>query len=341
MDAVARSSTGPPVGVVLPARIAAERVPRLAAVIEDLGYRSVWLPEDAWDRGGIATLMAALDRTSTLRVGLGIASAMVRYPAFLAMELATVAALHGDRLDAGIGLGVPAWLEQMGLSPPSQLRAMRETMGALRRLLDGETLTETGERATYAGVGLTFPPARRVPLLMGVSGPRMLELSGEVADGTIATEMASDAYLRWARERIAAGSAKRPGGSGPPHRIVAYAWFSIADDDAVALEGVRAGIAAYLRREPAGVHVAATGLREEAQALLARDAASFGAAVPREWLRRFSVAGDPERVVEAIRARLDAGADEVALHPGTWEDLDAVEAQLARAARDVLPRVRA
>jgi alkanesulfonate monooxygenase SsuD/methylene tetrahydromethanopterin reductase-like flavin-dependent oxidoreductase (luciferase family) len=339
VDRVSGSSAGPPVGVVLPARIPADRVPRLAAVIEDLGYRSVWLPEDAWDRGGIATLMAALDHTSTLRVGLGIASAMVRYPAFLAMELATVAALHGDRLDAGIGLGVPAWLEQMGLSPPSQLRAMRETMGALRRLLDGETLTESGERAIYAGVGLTFPPARRVPLLMGVSGPSMLELAGEVADGTIATEMASDAYMRWARARIAAGVARRADAASEPHRFVAYAWFSIADDDGGALEGVRAGIASYLRREPAGAHVAATGLREEVEALLARDPAAFEAAVPREWLRRFSVAGDPDRVVEAIRVRLDAGADEVALHPGAWDDLAAVEAQLARAAREVLPRI--
>jgi alkanesulfonate monooxygenase SsuD/methylene tetrahydromethanopterin reductase-like flavin-dependent oxidoreductase (luciferase family) len=329
----------PPVGVVLPARIPAEHIPRLAEVIESLGYRSLWLPEDAWDRGGIATLMAALDRTSTLRVGLGIASAMVRYPAFLAMEVATIAAIHGDRADIGIGLGVPAWLEQMGLAPRSQVVALRETMVALRRLLDGETLDERGERAVYEDVRLTFPPAHRVPLLLGIMGPRMLALSGEVADGTVSTEMASVPYLRWARERIAAGVAARQDGSGRPHRLVAYAWFAIDADDDTALERVRPGIGAYLRREPAAAHVTAVGLGAEVADLLARAGDGFEAAVPRDWLRLFSVAGDPAQVVAAIRARLEAGADEVALHPGAWDDLDAVAAELARAAREVLPRV--
>jgi alkanesulfonate monooxygenase SsuD/methylene tetrahydromethanopterin reductase-like flavin-dependent oxidoreductase (luciferase family) len=330
-----------PVGVVLPARIPAHHVPRLAVVIERLGYRSVWLPEDAWDRGGIATLMAALDHTTTLRVGLGIASAMVRYPAFLAMELATIADLHGDRLDAGIGLGVPGWLDQMGLAPRSQVRALRETVGAVRRLLEGETLTEAGERASYDGVRLTWPPSHRVPVLMGVSGPRLLALSGEVADGTIAAEMASVAYLRWARERIAEGIAARSAPSAVRHRIVAYAWFAIDGDDAAALGSVRPAIAGVLRRESTGPHVSASGLSDEVVTLLERSGDGFETAVPRAWLRRFSVAGDPEHCAEAIRERLDAGADEVVLHPGSFDDLDRFVAELERAARDVLPALGA
>ena len=227
----------------------------------------------------------------------------------------------------------------MGLTPRSQVEALRETMVALRRLLAGETLSEDGERATYRDVRLTFPPSGRVPLLMGVSGPRMLALSGEVADGTIATEMASAPYLRWARERIAAGMAARPSGGAPAHRLVAYAWFAIDDDDAAALERVRPGIGAYLRREPASAHVEANGLRAEVARLLERHGPDFEAAIPREWLRLFSVAGDPGRVAEAIRDRLAAGADEVALHPGAWDDLDAFEGELERAAREVLPRL--
>jgi alkanesulfonate monooxygenase SsuD/methylene tetrahydromethanopterin reductase-like flavin-dependent oxidoreductase (luciferase family) len=328
----------PPVGVVLPARIPPQHVPRLARVIESLGYVSVWLPEDAFDRGGIASLMAALDHTTSIRVGLGIAPALVRHPAFLAMELATMVALHGDRVVPGIGLGVPAWLEQMGISPRSQRAAVRETVLALRRLLEGGTLDEAGE-ATYRDITLTFPPAERVPLLVGVTGPRLLAVSGEVADGTVTTEMASVPYLRWARERIGEGLAARPGrgATDPDHRLVTYAWFSIDDDDATALERVRPGIAAYLRREPAGAFVEASGLRAEVAALLDRHGASFEAAVPIEWLRLFSVAGDPSHCAEAIRARFEAGADEVALHPGAFDDLAVFEAELERAADEVLP----
>jgi alkanesulfonate monooxygenase SsuD/methylene tetrahydromethanopterin reductase-like flavin-dependent oxidoreductase (luciferase family) len=331
----------PPVGVVLPGRIPPQHIPRLARVIESLGYASVWLPEDAFDRGGIASLMAALDHTARIRVGLGIAPALVRHPAFLAMELATIAAIHGERVVPGIGLGVPAWLEQMGTSPRSQRAAVRETVLALRRLLAGETLDEAGE-ATYRDITLTFPPGEGLPLLVGVTGPRLLAVSGEVADGTIATEMASVPYLRWARARIAEGMAARPGGGAggrAPHRLVTYAWFSIDADDVAALERVRPGIAAYLRREPAGPFVEASGLRAEVAALIERHGQDFAAAIPVEWLRLFSVAGDASQCAAAIRARFDAGADEVALHPGAFDDLDVFEAELARAAREVLPRL--
>ncbi len=331
------SRSGPPVGVVLPARIPPQHIPRLARVIESLGYASVWLPEDAWDRGGIASLMAALDHTASIKVGLGIAPALVRHPSFLAMELATIAALHGDRIVPGIGLGVPPWLEQMGISPRSQRAAVRETVLALRRLLAGETLDEAGE-ATYSDITLTFPPRDPLPLLVGVTGPRLLAVSGEVADGTIATEMASVPYLRWARERIAEGLAARPdGGAGADHRLVTYAWFSIDADDATALERVRPGIAAYLRREPAGAFVEASGLRAEVAELIELHGLGFDAAIPVKWLRLFSVAGDASHCAEAIRARFEAGADEVALHPGAFDDLGVFEAELAHAAREVLP----
>ena len=292
--------------------------PRL---IEALGFASVWLPEDAWDRGGIATLVSALERhDDASRVGLGIASAMVRYPAFLAMELATIAALHGDRAVVGIGLGVPAWLEQMGLTPRSQVGALRETMVALRRLLDGETLTERGERATYRDVRLTFPPRGRVPLLLGrdrSAHAGALGRGGRRHDRDRDGERALPALgARAHRGRDGRATEWRPIAA---HRFVAYAWFAIDDDDAAALERVRPGIGAYLRREPAS-----GARRGERAARRGRRAAR----TPRIRLR----GGGPARVAAPVQRRrgpgprarrrsaqrLAAGADEVALHPGAW-----------------------
>jgi alkanesulfonate monooxygenase SsuD/methylene tetrahydromethanopterin reductase-like flavin-dependent oxidoreductase (luciferase family) len=87
--------------------------------------------------------------------------------------------------------------------------------------------------------------------------------------------------------------------------------------------------------------VSATGLSDEVAALLERSGDGFETAVPSAWLRRFSVAGDPEHCTEAIRERFDAGADEVVLHPGAFDDLDRFVVELERAARDVLPSLAA
>jgi 5,10-methylenetetrahydromethanopterin reductase len=62
-----------------------------------------------------------------------------------AMEIATLARLHPGRSVAGIGHGVPGWMEQIGALPDKPVRALEETARGIRRLLAGERVSTTGD----------------------------------------------------------------------------------------------------------------------------------------------------------------------------------------------------
>src|SRR4029077_15959985 len=100
------------------------------------GFDDVWLGEDYLFPGGVACAAAALAATEQIPVGFGVVSAMVRNPAVLAMECSSLARMFPGAFRPGIGLGLPAWVQQMGLYPRSQLTAVRECVEALRELLD-------------------------------------------------------------------------------------------------------------------------------------------------------------------------------------------------------------
>ena len=124
--------------------MAPERLGTAAKAAEDAGFDEVWVSEDFFFSGGIAGAGLALAATREIRVGLGVVSAVVRHPAQLAMELATLARAYPGRFMPGIGLGVPAWMDQMGLDPASPVTAIRECVTIVRALLDGDELDVDG-----------------------------------------------------------------------------------------------------------------------------------------------------------------------------------------------------
>ena len=117
----------PPVGLVLGSALAPETLPGLSRLAEQLGYGELWFAEDYFFTGGISGAAAALAATERIPIGLGVVSAMVRHPALLAMEIATLDRMFPGRLRPGIGTGVPAWMRQMGVKPRSPLSALRES----------------------------------------------------------------------------------------------------------------------------------------------------------------------------------------------------------------------
>jgi 5,10-methylenetetrahydromethanopterin reductase len=324
-----------PVGLVLGSAIAPERLPGLARLAEELGYGELWFAEDYFFTGGISGAAAALGATRHIPVGLGVVSAMVRHPAVLAMEIATVARMHPGRLRGGIGLGVPAWLRQMGLAPRSSLTAMRECVTTVRALLDGREVTLDGRCFTLDGVRLEYVPDVPVPLYTGVLGPKMMRLSGEIADGNVLSVLSMPAYVRWARERVAEG-AQTAGRSGP-RGLAAFAFFAVDADGDRAKGELRPSVAFYLAAGGRNALTDAYGISDELEAMLAAGgAAAVEREMPDRWLDDLAVAGEPDECAEKVRRLLDAGADSVVLFPMPSERSE----EMVRAgAADVLPRV--
>jgi alkanesulfonate monooxygenase SsuD/methylene tetrahydromethanopterin reductase-like flavin-dependent oxidoreductase (luciferase family) len=323
-----------PVGLVLGSALPPSQIVQVAKRGEELGFAELWLAEDYFFTGGIAGAAAVLGATQRIPVGLGIVSAMVRHPALLAMEISTLEHMYPGRLWPGIGLGVPAWVNQMKLMPKSQLGAMRECVNSVRRLLAGEELTEDGDSFSFVNVKLTYPVDNPVPVYMGVLGPKMLRLSGEIADGTVGSVLAGTAYIRWAREQIAGGM--QAAGRKGHHRFAVFTMYAVDKDAAKAKEAVRALMAFYLAAVPKSALTDVYGIGEELAELAQGGPERLASEMPEQWVEDLVVAGEPEECAGKIRALLDAGADSVILFPVPPERAGDI---LDLTAAEVLPRV--
>lgn len=164
----------PSLGIMFRREQSPASLPAYARRVEALGFDALWVVEDCFFAGGIAQATTALAATSRLRVGIGINPAVARNPAFLAMEYATLSALFPGRLIGGIGHGVAAWMDQIGITPPSWLAALDESVSAITRLLNGETVTTHGRTIHLTDVTLAYPPDPVPPILLGVRGEKSL-----------------------------------------------------------------------------------------------------------------------------------------------------------------------
>lgn len=325
----------PPVGLVLGSMIPPEEVLHTARLGEDLGYSELWLAEDYFFTGGISGATAALSATDRIPVGLGIVSAVVRHPALLAMEIATLSRMYPGRMLPGVGLGVPGWLRQMGLHPESQLKAMRECLTCVRRLLDGEEVTFEGQTFQFDRVKLTHPPSERVPLYMGAIGPKMLDLASEIADGIVVSVLASTEYVAWAREVLAKGAATN--GRDLRHKVACFGLFSVDTDARRAKESLRDVVAFYLGTMGPNALTDVHGSSEALRAMIQRGGAeAVRQEMPDAWLDELVIAGDPEECAEKIGRYLAAGADSVVLFPTPIERAEEI---VRLASTEVLPRV--
>lgn len=321
------------VGALIPATTAPEQLVPTARFVEEQGYAQVWVAEDYFFLGGIAAAGLVLGATTDVTVGIGVLSAVVRHPAVTAMELATLARAHPGRLLPAIGHGVPAWTKQMGLYPDSPLGTFREVAGSLRRLLDGETLTADGH-FVYDSVGLVHN-SPGLPILSGVVGPKSLELSGEVADGTVLSVLAGPRYVSFAAECAARGAA-RAGRTGD-HLLPTFAIFAVDEDGDAARDAVRGVLAFYLAAVGPTALTGVYDANERLVELVAQggpDAVAAG--MPPEWLEEFAVAGTPSECTAKIEGLLDAGASSVVLMATPAEDGRRL---LEAAGKSVLPNI--
>jgi 5,10-methylenetetrahydromethanopterin reductase len=309
------------VGLVIGSSVGPEDLASAAAKAEDAGFSELWLAEDFFFTGGISGANIALGATNEIQVGLGVVSAVVRHPALLAMEIATTARAHPGRFQPGIGLGVPAWMRQMNLLPESPLSAVRECVTSVRTLLDGEELTQSGRVFEFESVRLVYPQNQRIPLHLGVIGPKMLQLSGEVADGSILSVAAGVDYIKWAREQIDEGRGRA--GRTDRHHLTVFAIYAVSEEAESAKRRARQTLAFYKAAGGKNALTDVAGISDDLLEMSARGGAeTVDAEMPDWWVEELTVSGTPDEVTEKVNRLFDAGADSVSLFPATGVDVD-------------------
>lgn len=136
----------------------------------------------------ISALAHAAAVTTRLRIGGFVFANDFRHPLILAREAATLDLLSAGRLELGLGAGWrTADYRQLGLPyDPAGRRIDRlvESVGLVKRLLAGETVTHNGPTYRMGAARVAPSPVQRPhpPILMGGGGPRMLKLAAREAD---------------------------------------------------------------------------------------------------------------------------------------------------------------
>ncbi|MEV8358097.1 LLM class flavin-dependent oxidoreductase [Microbacterium sp. NPDC076895] len=213
-------------GVVFEPAFPPERLREVAQSVEDAGVAELWLWEDCFRESGIASAAVALAATTELTVGIGVLPMPLRNVALTAMELATLSRLFPGRIIGGVGHGVQSWMAQVGARRASPLTLMAEYLPTLRALLAGERVTIDGRYVRLDDVALDWPPAIAVPVLAAAEGPKTLDSSGALADGTVIPSGWSPSRVREAVIRVRTAAAEH----ADEHCVVVYLLTRFTED---------------------------------------------------------------------------------------------------------------
>jgi probable F420-dependent oxidoreductase len=254
--------------------------------VEGWGYGALWLPES---RGRNALVHSAwlLANTQRLVVATGIANIYARDPMAMANGQRSLAEQSDGRFLLGVGVSHRPMVEGVrNHTYGKPVATMRAYLQAMRE-------------APYQA-----PPPREPPLsAVAALAPRMMALSGELADGAHPYNT-TPAHTAEARKIL-----------GPGKILAPEVWVLLETDPATARRAARAALSHYLQLEN---YVNAWRLQGFADAEMAGGGSDRFVDAIVAW-------GDETAIRARIKEHWDAGADHVCIQPisaGAGRDVD-------------------
>jgi alkanesulfonate monooxygenase SsuD/methylene tetrahydromethanopterin reductase-like flavin-dependent oxidoreductase (luciferase family) len=183
-----------------------------ARAVEDAGLELIGIQDHPYQRRffDTFTLLAYLAGiTRRVRLFPDVANLPLRPPALLAKQAATLDVLSGGRFELGLGAGA-FWDAIVGMggprrTPGESVEALEEAIAILRACWSGErSVTFDGAHYQVRGFHPGPPPAHPIGIWLGAYKPRMLALTGRLADGWVPSfpRMPAEAIVR-ARTQVA------------------------------------------------------------------------------------------------------------------------------------------
>lgn len=277
---------------------------RLVCMAEDLGFDYIWVCDSSLHgRDVYAYLTLCAQHTRRAKIGVSVTHPFTRHPAINANAIATIDEISGGRTILGVGTGDRPQRE-LGLRP-ARVAEMREWITLLRKLFTGEPVSHAGEHWQLEDATLHCGWRREVPIQVAASGPRMLELTGEMGDGAIVRVGLAPEAVRFALESLALG-AERAGRTIKELDIGFLVNCCLYRDRERALREARLDTAWYLKTAPKIAAIAGV----PAETMRAVQAAYRGghldeaheaaANVPDALAQRFVLAGTPDEAKDFV-----------------------------------------
>ena len=171
----------------------------------------------------------------------------------VAATFLTLDDLAQDRIYCGIGAWWDPLAAKVGINRRKNLLAMREVVTVVRRLLNRERVSFDGEFVQMDDVELDVVHGRKeprnVPIYIGATGPKMMALTGEIADGAVLNYLVSPKYNEMAMAQLEIGAKKR---ANQWTMSIARSWLSARwiTIEAKALDAARKLVTQYLGQQP-------------------------------------------------------------------------------------------
>jgi 5,10-methylenetetrahydromethanopterin reductase len=220
---------------------------------ESRGFEAVWQAESRLVRDAIVPMAAYAATTSRIKVGSGVINNWTRNAALIATTFSTLDDLAPGRILCGLGVWWEPLASKVGVNRRKPLQAMRETIEVVRRMLAMEKVTYKGDFVQVEDVEIDIVHGdrspRRVPIYIGATGMKMMELSGEIADGVLLNYLVSPEYNREAMVHLksgAEGAGRNISDIDRPQLIVC----SLDRDRTRALDNARMLVTQYLGQQP-------------------------------------------------------------------------------------------
>lgn len=266
---------------------------------EEAGIRSVFISDHfhPWlDRQGespfVWSVVGGIAAATNLKVTTGVTCPTMRiHPAIIAQAAATAHLMLDGRFALGVGSGEALNEHILGHRwPPSETRQqmLEEAVEVIRRLWQGDNVTHHGRYYTVENARIYSRPESSPPILVSSFGPAATTMAARIGDGLVTTRPSTDTIRQYRDE----------GGRGPVVGAMKVCW---DNDESQAIKlahelWATECLAGQLNQElPTPAHF------DQAASLVTED--MVAQAIP--------CGPDPERHLEAIRAFLDAGFDEL------------------------------
>jgi 5,10-methylenetetrahydromethanopterin reductase len=292
---------------------------------EEKGFDAVWQAESRLVRDAIVPMAAYAAVTEKIKVGSGVINNWTRNIGLLAATFLTLDDLAPNRVICGIGAWWDPLAKNVGIDRRKPLLAMRENVEVLRRLLNMERVTFHGEFVHVDGIELDVVHGRReprnVPIYIGATGDKMMEMTGEICDGVVLNYCVPPEYNIRAMELLDSGakkSGRRVEDIDRPQLIVC----SVDEDHERAIDTTRELLTQYLAQQP---HIAkASGVSDdvvaEIQSILGWPATHEEIKrakhlVPEDLIHRITASGTPDEAKAKVAEYIKNGCTCPILYP--------------------------
>jgi 5,10-methylenetetrahydromethanopterin reductase len=312
----------------------------LAKEADALGFHSFWLSEGYHSRSAVVRATVVATSTRRIRIGLGILSPHTKHPALLAMDAASLDEVARGRVILGVGTVLNA-LRKHALERTGATQVVKEAVEITKRFLSGESVQYEGNRFKISSPGsrLELDPSRNLPVYVGATGPAMLRLAGQYADGVVFNYPCTPSFIKYAMPFLQEGL-RLSGRTVDNFAVAAYLLVTVDENEKKALDTAKRFVAQKLPTRHSEMLRHARVSAEEI-GLVKANVEKLGVAraaleLDDALVHKVVIAGTPDQVIMGLRQFLGSGLK----LPIIWEIIGSDRPRSLRLiAKNVMPKL--